>query len=216
MKIAIIWFMNLSLFVSLSARAEFRIWESTRGDVWEGEFVTMNGGLVVVRDQSGNKTELKPEALCPADLEYLEKMVPPKVNISVSKTTDSAGASGSQERVKCLATLRQVDTKPYSGELTLVLVIMAEDIRTGAMSISSKTEEGFTLPANRGEALEFASKSAQFYKRSQKGGRAYSGYLVVVWDRFGNPIAVESNRAAYEEKATSLASVGLKNRKRWN
>ncbi|MDF7825862.1 hypothetical protein P4B35_17670 [Pontiellaceae bacterium B12227] len=187
-----------------SVSAEFRIWESTDGTIWEGEFVTMNGGRVVIRDQAGKKNEYKPDALCEADRDYLEKVIPPALSIDVSRSTDSI--SGSSERVKCIATIKKANTAKYSGELTAVLVMLAEELKTGAYSkAGSATEFKFTLPEKHGVPVQFKSDTQKFLKRSNNSGRAYSGYILVVWDRFGNPVAVKSNRDSFLEKATKIA-----------
>lgn len=191
--------------LAVATHAEFRIWEDGNGNIWEGEFVTLSAGEVVIRDQADKRIRIDPDRLCEADQRYLEKVVPPKLVIDVSKTTDNVGVGRNSELVRCLASIKQTDTRPYTGELTAVLVTMGEDIRTGSPSVVSNTELGFTLPEIRGVAVEFSGKSNTFLRKSNKTGRAYSGYVLVVWDRFGNPVAVKSNRDAYEEKATRYA-----------
>ncbi|MEI6891822.1 MAG: hypothetical protein V5783_06590 [Pontiella sp.] len=186
------------------AQAEFRIWESTDGDIWEGEFVTMTAGLVVVQDQFGEKSQHKLISLSAADQEYLEERLPPSLNLDVSRSADTI-SSGS-EMMHCVATIKKSSTQPYKGELTAVLVILAEEQRTGAISKAGATKEfKFTLPEKYSEPIQFESKPYKFMKSSKKSGRAYYGYVLVVWDRFGNPIAVKSNRDSYAEKAARIA-----------
>jgi len=198
------------LLLACSAYAEFRIWENTKGDVWEAEFVAMNAGRVVLRNQAGEKAEYSPDNLCKADQEYLEKRVPPRLSIDVSKTTDNTGSGRNSEKVQCLASIKQIDTRPYSGKLIAVLVTVGEDKRTGAVSIANKKEWEFSLPDNRGDEVEFKSDPVQFIKSSANAGRLYGGYILVVWDRFGNAVAIESNRDSYLENATKLAGLSLK------
>lgn len=192
-------------FLAVVAHAEFRIWEDAKGNIWEGEFVTFSAGEAVIRDQTDARIRIKPETLCLADQRYLEKVVPPKLVIDVSKTTDNAGVGSSSEQVRCLVSIKQSDTRPYTGELTAVLVTMGEDIRTGSSSVAESTEHRFTLPKNRGMAVEFGGARSSFRRKSNKSGRTYSGYILVVWDRFGNPVAVKSNRAVFEERAIQFA-----------
>lgn len=190
--------------IALSVRAEYRIWESAAGDIWEGEFITMNGQLVVIRDQTGKKNTFDPAKLSEADREYLEKVIPPSLNLDVSRSGDSV-SSGS-EVVTCSATIKKANTQKYKGELTAVLVMLAEELRTGAYSkAGSSTEFKFTLPEKHGVPVEFESSPYKFQKRSNNSGRVYSGYILVVWDRFGNPVAVKSNRDSFLEKATKIA-----------
>ena len=198
-------FLLIVVFAVPSLFAEFRIWESTDGNIWEGEFVTMNGPLVVIMDQPGKKTEYNPELLSRADQDYLEKIVTPSLNVDISRVTDSS-SSGKSEKIHCVVSIKKSDTRKYEGELTAVLVLMAEELRTGAISkAGSNSEFKFTLPSKHGVAVEFKSDGITFVKRSNNSGRAYSGYVLVVWDRFGNPVAVKSNRDSYLENATKLA-----------
>ncbi|MEE9369178.1 MAG: hypothetical protein V3V05_10025 [Pontiella sp.] len=138
-------------------------------------------------------------------LYHLEKVVPPKLSIKVTKTTDNSGVGSNSEKVRCHAGIKQIDTLPYKGELTAVLVTMGEDIRTGASTKVSSTEYQFTLPKIKGELIEFKGEKNTFIRKANKSGRTYTGYILVVWDRFGNPIAIKSNRDSFAEKATRLA-----------
>ncbi len=199
-----------AFFLVLVAQAEFRIWEDADGNIWEGEFVTMSAGEVVMRDQQDKRIRIVPENLCEADQRYLEKVVPPKLAIDVSKTTDNARSGSNSEQVRCTVAIKQTDTRPYTGELTAVLLTMGEDIRTGSTSQVNRKEHTFTLPQNRGDAVEFRGDSASFLRKSNKAGRTYSGYILVVWDRFGNPVAVAANRSSFEENATTLARPKMK------
>ena len=194
----------LAVFCLSSAQAEFRIWEDKSGTIWEGEFVTMNAGLVVIRAHSGQKNEYKPESLSATDLDYLEKVVPPVLSLDVSRVT--SGSSGKSEMVKCTAVIKKSDTRKYAGELTAVLVLMAEELATGAYSKAGSSKEFiFALPDKYGVPIAFQSDAVKFAKRSADSGRAYSGYILVVWDRFGNPIAIKTNRDSFSKKATKLA-----------
>ncbi|VGO14935.1 hypothetical protein PDESU_03515 [Pontiella desulfatans] len=195
----------LVLLLSLSSFAEFRIWEDGEGNIWEAEFVTLSAGEIVMRDQQGQRIMIRPEKLSGADQQYLEKVVPPKLVLDVSKTTNNAGTSSNTEQVRCIASIKQSDTRPYAGELTAVLVTMGEDIRTGAPSVVNRKEYNFTLPEKRGDSVDFKGESASFLRKSVKSGRTYSGYVLVVWDKFGNPIAIKSNRDSFAERAEKIA-----------
>lgn len=186
------------------ATAELRIWEDTKGAIWEGEFITMNAGLAVIRDSSGKKSEIEPKSLCETDQKYLEKVLPPKLVIDVSKTTESKSAGINTEQVVCLASIKQADTRMYTGELTAVLVTMGVDIQSGATSKVSSTDYNFTLPENHNQTIEFVGSKNTFYRKAQKKGRAYSGYILVVWDQYGKPIAIKSNRDTFVEQAARL------------
>lgn len=198
-------FLLILLSINQFADAEFRIWEDTSGNIWEGEFVTLNGGKVVIVDQAGVKAEYNPEDLSDNDHDYLEEMVPPKLSLDVSKTSDSS-SSGNSESIICRATIKKTDTRAYAGELTAVLVVMSEEMRTGAFSKAGSSEEfKFNLPVTHGVPVTFESDSIRLSKSSAKSGRRYAGYVLVVWDRFGNPVAVKSNRDSFLERATKLA-----------
>ena len=194
-----------------NVRAEFRIWEDKDGNIWEAEFVTLSAGEVVMRDQQGERTRMKPEELSENDQLYLEKVVPPVLSLDVSKTTANTGSTkSSMVAVRCVATIKQTDTRPYTGELTAVLLTMGADIRTGSASTVNKKEYSFTLPRTRGDVVEFSGDRASFQKTSNKSGRAYYGYVLVVWDRFGNPISVKSNRDSLAERAEKIARPSLR------
>ncbi len=195
----------LGVFAAVSAFAEFRIWETSDGQVMEREFITMSAGDILLRDQQGKEYRMKPEQLCEADQKYLDKVLPPKLVLDVSKVTDNSAGSSQIEYVVCEATLKQTDTRPYSGELTAVLLVIGEDIRTGGTTIAGRSEEIFSLPETRGDTVSFSSKKNKFFRKSRKSGQAYSGYVFAVWDRFGQMIAMKTSVASFEDKADKLA-----------
>lgn len=191
--------------ISSSVIAEFRIWEDQSGNIWEAKFVTMNGGNVVLIDQSGKKSVYSPEQLSEADIAYLEKVLPPRLSLSVSKKTERANTANS-EYVRCRATIKKTDTRSYEGELTGVLVMISEESRTGAISKAGATKEfSFVLPEKHGVSVDFESDPVKLMKSSANSGRVYAGYVLVVWDRFGNVIAKEANRETFLEKAERIA-----------
>lgn len=202
--------LTLLLALGVQTQAEYRIWEDTKGNILEGEFVAMNGKLIVVRERSGKEKRFNPAMLCEADQQYLEKVVPPSLSLNVSKTTDGRSSKG--DSLRFLVSMKQADTRPYKGELTAVLVIMGESIRTGSKRSVAKKEHTFTLPENSGDLIEFASDREIFNSNKSKSGNVYSGYLLVVWDRYGNPVSIESNRAEFEDRAKSLASPSSRRR----
>ena len=193
------------LGLGIQSEAEFRIWEDTQGNIWEGEFVTLNAGQVVIRNHADEKNEYDLVMLSASDQSYLEKVLPPKLSIDVSKMTDSTGAGGNSEKVLCQVRIEQMDTRPYKGELTAVLVTMGEDIRTGSTSKVSSSQFSFTLPEKHGTEIEFKGESNTFIRRPNNSGRTYVGYVLVVWDRFGNAVSVKSNRDSFAAKAVVLA-----------
>jgi hypothetical protein len=206
-----IYTIGLFLFCSVfAAQAEFRIWEDLKGNVFEGEFITLAAGEVLIENQEGKEYRFLPEALCASDQQYLERRIPPKLGLDVTKNTNNSASKSGSEDVRCIATIKQTDRRPYTGELTAVLAVMGETIGSGSSMIVNRSEQVFTLPEIRGEAIEFASDRAQFYRKSRKTGKEYSGYVLVVYDRFGEVVAVKSNRASYEDRATKLASLGVK------
>lgn len=207
-------FLGVFICTGLPVLAEFRIWENRAGDIWEAEFITMNIDKVRLRNQGGEEKEYRLTDLSAADVDYLDERLPPKLSIDISKTTDGTG-SGATMKVICNATIKQSDTRGYDGELTLVLLVIGEDKRTGSYSTVSRTEENFTLPEEWGKVVEVSSRASTVYKSDKKRGRVYSGYVAVVWDRFGNAIAVVTNKPALEERAQKMAYVSLKNRKKF-
>lgn len=195
----------LILFAALISRAEFRIWEDRAGNIWEGQYVTVNAGRVVISDRSGEKKMFLPEDLSETDQIYLEEKVPPRLSLTVSKASENNSSSRS-EKVTCRAVIQKKDGRAYSGELTAVLVVLAKDQKSGSFSkAGASTEFSFRLPQKPGSEVEFESSGVGLAKSSASSGRVYAGYVLVVWDRFGKPIAVESSHDSLIGRAPKLA-----------
>lgn len=195
----------LTLLSAVFCLGDFRIWEDKAGRIWEGEFVTVNAGSVVIRDRSGETQAYSPDLLSDNDLVYLEEKVPPTLEITVSKSSDSA-SSAKSDILKCRAVIKKKDSQSYSGELTAVLVVLAKDQKSGSFSRAGPAKElKFTLPQKPGSYVEFESGGVSLNKSLSSSGRVYAGYALVVWDRFGNPIAVESSHDSILERAAKIA-----------
>lgn len=200
-----VWISFVLLSSSMWCFSDFRIWEDIAGNIWEGEFITVNAGSVVIRNQQGDKAEHQLDQLSENDLIYLEEVLPPKLSLDVSKSSDSS-STGQSVVVRCRATIKKTDTRSYNGELTAVLVLISEEQRTGSFSkAGSSMEFKFKLPEKHGVPVEFESSTVKLLKSSAKSGKVYAGYVLVVWDRFGNPVAIKSNRDSFVERATKIA-----------
>ena len=200
------------LFFSVWAHAEYRIWTDVQDNVVEAEFVCMDGGMVVLRNHTGEEFKFTPEKLSSEDQRYVESRVPPLLDINVSKAIDNIGKSNKTnsakqrstvEYVRCIATIRQSDTRPYNGDLIAHLLVIAEDNKLGGYVVVDREEQKFKLEDANNRSVELTSKSLPF-NRSSKRGKKYSGYLVVVNDKYGQVIAIKSNREIFEKMVESL------------
>lgn len=194
----------LCSMVVFPAWAEYRIWTFTNDTVMEAEFVCMTGGNVVIRERSGKELKFLPDSLVEEDRRYVESRIPPELNIDVSKISDNLGTGGAVDWFRCQVSIRQIDTRPYSGELTVIMLVLGEDQRSGESVVSTRIQQTFNLKDFTDKPFELMSDRVKFQRSSSKSGQIYSGYLVVVNDPHGQVIAVKSNRLSIERSADDL------------
>jgi hypothetical protein len=192
------------LALSFRGFAGYRIWTDTQDNVVEAEFVCLSGGKVVLKNRAGKEFKMVPELLSSEDQAYIEARIPPELDVDVTKSTgNTKKGSITTDYVSCTATIRKVDTRPYSGELTAQLLIIAKDERKGDFVVVEREQRIFIFNKTKNNTIEVVSKKVSF-RRASNGGQSYEGYLVTVQDRHGKIIAIKSNRATLLSKADSL------------
>jgi len=202
-KIAII---AVLVTVNLLSWAEFRIWTDKTGYALEAEFVTETGGQMVFRDREGRKYKINPEQLSEEDQRYLQTLLPPVLDINVSKkTSSSTRGSSKQGFIQCVVRIKKTNTRPYTGRLKAYLLVIGRQHKSDRYIVLNRAKKEFTLTRENKGQCEFKSGRIRInFDAYGKVLTEYSGYVVVVKDSHDNVIALKSSRPSFEKLAASL------------
>lgn len=205
----------LTLLTVQAATAEYRLWTDTKGKTVEGELVQVVGDTVVIKPREGNDLRIKSASLSVADLKYIELSTPPKIEISARKIKEDRSIFArfhrvEEEEVQVTANIRKSSSRPYSGKLMAILLVIAKSERNDDYVVINRTMSPFTFTSENKNTHEFASEKVRL-AHSEGGGEfggEYDGYLVMVMDPDRKMIANEGNRDLFEKIAEDL--VGAK------
>lgn len=211
-------FIFVVLFLSLctSGMAEFRIWTDKNGDHLEAEFVCISAGKIVLQDRNNRKYRLLPESLSEKDRKYAALLVPPRLDLNVSKSKDtrSIGYDSEEEMLICKVTVKKTSSQPYPGDLTAELMVIGKELQSGDYIVLAKAKETFRL-GKSGDFYELSSERIRLQKYEgyyHESGTEYSGFLTVVRDPEGRVIAIKASRDTFEKKAEELLKIPVRRR----
>ena len=77
------------LLCTFAQAGAFRTWSDKKGNTIKAEFVRWSGTKVMLKTEEGRELAVPADGLSPADQEYLAKIVPPEMEITVDKDIDT-------------------------------------------------------------------------------------------------------------------------------
>lgn len=174
------------------AIAEMRIWEDKKGNTLEAEFQCVVSGKVVLKDRKGKDYKLSVSSLSAKDRKYLETKLPPKVKIEFKKKQDRMNNSY-VIKMEGEVVLTKTSQMPYTAGLKATLFMIGEDSFDDEYVLMDKTEYKFDFKTKKTHSFSgepFKMYDYDYY--SSDRGVEYKGYLVVIYDEAGTPVATKS------------------------
>lgn len=205
----------LGMSWALSLHAETRIWTSTKGDSIEAEYVKMFAGKVILKTAEGKQLKVPVSGLCSADKAWLANAIPPKIKITVDtdKDRDTLDSYSSEygtynyekkaETTKCTAVLKQTNKEPSNREFIARMYVIGKQTNRDLREVISYAEHEFSFKSSKTTQFKTAPVTVEYTKSNyaQNRGARYEGFLVLVEDKEGNIVAVESSQTSYEKNA---------------
>ncbi len=175
-----------------SALAEYRVWTDKKGKELEAEFVCMSMGRVVLKAHNGKEYKPELDSLSENDQKYLQRKIPPEIDIAFSKNQDrrtESAVTSMQGKV----TLKKTSKMPYSGMLHAIFYMFGENDYLHEYVILDRTESEFDFSSNDTHLI-----NGNFFRmhdiQSANYGIEYKGFLVIVLDEHSQVVALKSNR----------------------
>jgi len=184
-----------------SVKNEIRAWSIKEGKALEGEFVTLIGGKVTLKDAHGRVAKIPLDRFSEEDQKYIELARPPKFNIDFSKTSsqvivetstpywEAEGRAGRTDHDYIFgARLKQVSAGEYNHELKVEFFAIGEEVSGDNYILLDRQKSCFTPTREHEWIHEFHGDPVRLTRQdfvSQNIGQKYGGYLVVVTDERG-------------------------------
>ncbi len=198
-------FLSVILFSLLgTAVAEMRAWNLNNGKTVEAEFMTVIGEKVSLKTLKGKTVKVLASDFSAEDLAYIELSTPPKLELSISKSSKARTFPDTLSReiptsdyYNFKAIIKQKSSKRYSFELTAELFVIGREKIGDKFTLLDYQKAPFLLENGSRSIFELPSRQIellQFQQNGQLMGEEYAGYMIVVTDSRGEMIAHVTKR----------------------
>lgn len=190
--------------LAVCAGADVRTWTSTSGETFKGEFISVIGDKVVLRDANGQQRKIPLSRFSENDQVFIELERPPAFNIDFAKkseqhiwpqrekTYDAWELPGAIDYV-FTAKLKQTSSGSYSHELQVEFFAIGEEIDGDNYILLSRQKSTFIPSEQQDQTFTFSGSKVRLYDyeffQDGRRGQKYGGYLVVVTDSRGKIVA---------------------------
>ena len=206
------------LFVLLAqaAPAEYRMWVDKEGSAIEAEHVRTTADQVVLRKRDGSQIRVKLDALSDQDRQLAYKLAPLEVEIDASVKVDRSntgystriggGMQVQEETVDAAIAIRKTSTAPYEGPLSCELFILGSPEQSDGYIVVERATERFEFSAANKYHHSFEPGPIRLRQLETGHGRGieYEGYLCVVRDAAGTPVAAKASNGEFRENAEAI------------
>ncbi|MBI9020018.1 MAG: hypothetical protein JEZ10_02020 [Verrucomicrobia bacterium] len=189
------------------ALAEMRIWHTQDGDRFEAEFLREKPGKVFLRGTDSQNFTVALTNLVANDIKYIRSRILPEVQIDFSKSieelerSDYARQTDHAMEVTGTVTVRRTSRSPFDGQFSGEVYLIAKEAATDDYRLFDKRGFAVRFPDGSRE-FEFETKAVVInYEEytTEMRGAFYEGYVVILFDLQGNPMAFDSNLSWMDE-----------------
>lgn len=193
--------------IGATAFAEMRIWHTKDGSRFEAEFLREKPGKIFLKGIDKQNFTLAITNLVANDIKYIRTQVLPEVAIQFSKTirererSDYARQTDNAMEVTAEVLVQRTSRALFDGQLKGEVYLIAKEVATDDYRLFSK--KGFVVRFD-GESREFTFETKavvinyEEYTTEQRGA-IYEGYVVILFDLQGKPMASDTNLAWMDE-----------------
>lgn len=199
------------LGAGLSLFAETRVWTDATGTLFEGTYYKELLGGVLVKDQNGANRRIRMEQLSKADLNYIERHVPPEVEAKVSYKTRKLPRTewSRDDDYTTIYTfgvrVEKISKLPHKGRLSAELFVVGNERSVKSSThcvLMQHSQTRFVFPDQKDAVFEYTGPDVPFhiYRASWVNlagvvnrGKTYLGYIIAVFDSSGAVIFLDTD-----------------------
>lgn len=203
-----------------AAETKMRLWSLRNGKTLEAEFVALIGGKVTLRTPRGKQVKLAENQFSEADLNYVDLLNPPKLNLNFAKTTRQrifpdtlwVGDDGVPSALyyDFKVTISQKSPRLYPHELTAEYFAVAKEIDGDKRILLDYQKKPFRLAGGSRSVVKMTGKTVElsdYFVGGFHRGEKYKGFLIVVTDSRGAIIAHKASSENLFENLENLRKV---------
>ncbi|VGO22291.1 SHD1 domain-containing protein [Pontiella sulfatireligans] len=198
--------------------AEMRVWTFKDGKTLEAEFATYSGLNITLKNKKGKIVKIPEVQFSDEDLEYIELLNPPALDVSVSKTTEQRTYPPTynddelprQTFYTFTVKIKQTSSKVYTKPLTVELFIIGDENAGDKSILFHYQKEQFYLEQGSASLFEVTTDeitATEFILVGQLRGDAYNGYMVIVTDSRGEVVAYKAKKEEWFKIADNLRTL---------
>ena len=197
-------------FIALTgsvAMAELRIWHTKDGSSFEAEFLREKPGKIFFKGTDKQNFTVALTNLVANDVRYIRSSVLPDVDIRFTKSvrekerSDYARQTDQTMEVTGTVVVQRTSRNPFEGQFPGEIYLIAKEVAT----------DDFRLLGKQGFAVRFPGESREFTFETQATvtnyeeytaemrGAFYEGYVVILFDLQGRPMALDTNLSWIDE-----------------
>lgn len=205
---------GIGLTFCLPAIAEFRMWEGHDGSALEAEYVSVLGDEVTLRCRNGKVIKVSKAKLSDRDRDYLVLANPPRIKAKISQ--EKIMQSPGHLIAKCSVEINKQDSRAYPTNITAQLFVVGYDrLESDDLTLLDHKEWSYSS-LEKGLATFKHPYTKPIRCRPLKSNNRSTpsieieGYIVVVADPKGQPLAIEESRTGLRHRAKELLGVSSK------
>ena len=204
------------LLCTFAQAGAFRTWSDKKGNTIKAEFVRWSGTKVMLKTEEGRELAVPADGLSPADQEYLAKIVPPEMEITVDKdietvrTIEKSGYTQREETATLKITIQKKGKNPSTGTYKAIVYmltdIVGEEMGANYRRVGAYKEHTFSFKEEKSEGKDAETEKEKTPKkkdettfsithvttvddwRYKKEGWQYNGFIVVILDEKGKVV----------------------------
>lgn len=209
----------IALFLSWTVIcAESRVWTLANGRTFEAEFMTVIGGEVSLKNPKGKLIKVPEKKFSEADLKFIQLEMPPQLDINFSKKSKqrifpfSLSALPNSSYFDFGVTIKQLSTKPYDQELKAEYFAIGDEAAGDLHILLDYQTRNFFLTKENNRTVEFSGETVEllvYELNTQKRGKKFRGYLVLITDARGKIIAHKATSKFFYENLENLRTVPI-------
>jgi hypothetical protein len=187
--------------ICFSAGAEMRIWHKIDGTRFDAEFTREALGKIFFQGADKENFSLLESDLVANDIKYLRSVIPPTVDIGFSKKirempkSDYAHQDFYSMEITATFKIKKTSRAEFTGQLPAEVYLIGKEVSSDEYRLFEK--KGFLVEFPDGKReFNYQLKSVLIHYSEYTGderGALYEGYVAVVFDRTGTPLAFETN-----------------------
>ncbi|MCK4563490.1 MAG: hypothetical protein KAU94_02310 [Verrucomicrobia bacterium] len=198
---------GLTLCVGICADA--RMWTSTNGATFDGEFVIIIGDKVVLRDAQGKQRKIPLDRFSEEDRAFIMEVGNPiELDIEFARKSNQYRFPQKREYMGSdtlpggidyvfTAKIKQTSSGSYTHELQVEFFAIGEEIDGNNYILLDRQERSFIPGEQKDRSYRFSGREVRLYdyefRADGRRGQRYGGYMVVITDPHGKIIAHKSS-----------------------